>query len=179
MGPDSLYFWRLVQDSPAGRAIFFGMDMPISEIKQKIQHVLKPILERRGAFLVDLQIRNERGQRLVQVFTDTDEGIQIEDCAEISRELSPELEGGEILQGSYHLEVSSPGIDRPLRVLRQYHKNIGRRFTVRYKRANETGELKARLVSVQDDQLTFLPDGGEAVMLPFAQIIESKEELPW
>lgn len=151
----------------------------MSEIKQKIQNTLGPILERKGAFLVDLQIRNERGRRLVQIFVDTDQGIRIEDCAEISRELSPALDAGSVIPGTYQLEISSPGIDRPLFLLRQYNKNIGRRFRVRFRQAEGTGEMKAELVSVQDELLTFLPDGGEAVTLPFSQIIESIEELPW
>lgn len=151
----------------------------MSETKEKIQIIFEPILQRRGAYLVDVQLRSERGRRVVQVLVDTDAGIQIEECAQISRELSPELDALQVVQGSYQLEVSSPGIDKPLRLLRQYRKNVGRRFHVNYHEMDLRRELKATLVSVQDDQLSFLSDEGETVTLPFSQIIESKEVLPW
>ncbi len=149
------------------------------EIQQNIEGLVGPVLKRQEAFMVDLQVRNERGGKLIQVFVDTDRGITIEQCAEISRDLSREFDAQRIFEGNIQLEVSSPGIDRPLRLLRQYHKNIGRRFTVKYASNGEQKTISAMLVSVVDDQLTFQPKEGESLMLSFSQIIESKEELPW
>ena len=149
------------------------------EIKEKIKSLLAPVLSRHQAFLVDVVVRNERGGKLVQVFVDTDIGVRIEQCSEISRELAAEIESDNVIETSYRLEVSSPGIDKPLTLLRQYHKNVGRRFKVTFEKAGTRATIVALLSSVVEDVLTFAPDKGEPVTLRFPEIIESKEELPW
>jgi len=156
------------------------MKMRVHEITQKIKEVAGPALEVQGVFVVDIQLRLERKSVLVQVFADTDKGITIDECARVSRELRVVLETQRTLEGTdFRLEVSSPGMDRPLRFLRQYPKNVGRRFSVRFNTGPEPASMKAVLIGVEGNQLTFQPDGGEPISLPFEQIIESQEELPW
>ena len=159
--------------------LFFLNRSSMLEIKQKIEELAVPVIERRGAFLVDAQVRNERGGKMVQLFVDTDAGITIAQCAEISREVAKEFDTRRVFEGSYFLEVSSPGIDRPLRLLRQYHKNIGRRFKVRYSGEVEQKIISGKLIAVVGETVTLQPDSGEAVTVSFPHIIESKEELPW
>jgi ribosome maturation factor RimP len=151
----------------------------LPEIKRKIEDLAEPFLVSRGAFLVDVQVRIERGGKLVQLFVDTDKGITIEQCSEISRELLREFDAQRYLEGNYRLEVSSPGIDRPLKLLRQYSKNIGRSFRVKYSSQDGQKTASVKLLSVLDDVVTFQAENGEALTLPFPQIVESKEELPW
>lgn len=139
-----------------------------------------PLLERRNAFLVDLQVRVERRAILVQAFADTDAGITVQECADISRELRPLLEGrGLGGPAGLMLEISSPGADRPLKFLRQYRKNIGRTFRVRFTRGSDSQTVTGTLTAVEGATLTFQPENGEAISLPFETILESKEELPW
>ena len=108
-----------------------------------------------------------------------DLGIKVGECSEISRELGKVLDEAGFFERPYHLEVSSPGIDKPLRLLRQYHKNVGRRFKVAYRLEGKPATLIGKLESILDDRLTFSPENGEPLTLEFSQIIESKEELPW
>lgn len=155
--------------------------MNLQEIREKTRETLQPVLERRNAFLVDVQVRVERKSLLVQAFADTDEGITIQECADISREVRPLLEargfGGP--GGGLMLEVSSPGIDRPLKFLRQYRRNIGRTFRVRFTQGADSRTITGTLTAVEGEMLTFQPENGEAISLPFETILESKEELPW
>lgn len=153
--------------------------MSIEEIKRKIRDVAESVLKQHDAFFVDCQIRNERGARVIQLLVDTDTGITIDQCAKVSRALSAEMDTHPVFETSFHLEVSSPGIDRPLMLLRQYHKNVGRKFKVKYSTGTEPQTVAATLVSVVEDQLTFRTEKGERVSLSFDHIIESKEELPW
>jgi ribosome maturation factor RimP len=156
------------------------MKMRVQEISQKIKEVAESVLEREGGFVVDIQLRLERKSVLVQLFIDTDKGITIDTCARVSRELRSVLETQRTLEETdFRMEVSSPGIDRSLRLLRQYPKNIGRRFRVQFRTETEPGSLMAILTAVEGNQLTFQPDGGEPISLSFDQIIESQEELPW
>ena len=149
------------------------------EISEKLKSLLAPVLDQRKAFLIDVVVRNERGGKLVQVFVDTDIGVTIEQCSEISRELAGEIEQKNVIETSYRLEVSSPGIDKPLRLLRQYRKNIGRRFNVTFEKTGTRATIVGLLSSIVDDVLTFAPDKGEPVTIRFSEIVESKEELPW
>jgi ribosome maturation factor RimP len=149
------------------------------EINEKIGSLLAPILDQHLAYLIDVVVRNERGGKLVQVFLDTDIGVTIDQCAEISRKLASEIDSERVIETSYRLEVSSPGIDKPLKLLRQYHKNIGRRFKVTFDRAGTKSTVIGPLSSVEDDLLTFAPDKDTPVSMRFSEIIESKEELPW
>jgi ribosome maturation factor RimP len=151
----------------------------MQEIKEKIKSLLGPVLDRHQAFLVDVHVRNESGGRLVQVFLDTDIGVSIEQCAEISRELAGEIERESVIATSYRLEISSPGIDKPLTLLRQYYKNIGRRFKVTYEKSGTKATIVGPLSSIIVDVLTFTPETGEPVQVRFSEIVESKEELPW
>lgn len=64
--------------------------------------------------------------RSIEVFADSDEGIQIYQCAELSRFIEKNLDGSGLVPDNYVLEVSSPGMDNPLRVPRQYKRRIGR-----------------------------------------------------
>lgn len=151
----------------------------MTEIREKVEILLSTILEQHEAFLVEVSIRSERGGKLLQVFVDTDKGITIESCAQISRELVNDLERDGIIQGPYRLEVSSPGTDKPLRMLRQYKKNVGRRFKVIHQAPASQLVLVGTLEAVEAERLTFQTDAGAIVTLDFSKIIESKEELPW
>ncbi|MBI3586166.1 MAG: ribosome maturation factor RimP [Ignavibacteriales bacterium] len=151
----------------------------MSEIEEKITNLVQGLLEGKEIFLVNVAIRGERGSKIAQVYIDTDRGITIGECAEISRELRKAVDEADIFQGAYHLEVSSPGIDKPLRLLRQYHKNIGRPFEVTYREHEGSSSFIGKLTALTDDRLTFTPNKGEPKTIVFSQIIESKLQLPW
>jgi ribosome maturation factor RimP len=123
--------------------------------------------------------QRERGRRIIQAFIDTDDGITIAKCAEINRELGAELEALNAFTEPYELEISSPGIDKPLRLLRQYKKNLGRRFKVQYLQDNEHASFSGTLAAIEGERLTFTTKERNTISLEFSKIIESIEELPW
>ena len=81
-------------------------------------------------FLVDLTVTGVSGNQRVLVLIDGEAGLPIESCSLISRKLSNRIEEEDLIEGAFNLEVSSPGIDRPLSLPRQYKKNIGRKLKV-------------------------------------------------
>ncbi|MDD8016745.1 MAG: ribosome maturation factor RimP [Bacteroidota bacterium] len=97
-----------------------------SILAEKLHEIVSPIVERCNAFLVDIVVRGERSSKVVELYVDSDKGISLEECSLISRELSTSLDETNLIQGRYRLDVSSPGLNRPLKLLRQYQKNIGR-----------------------------------------------------
>jgi ribosome maturation factor RimP len=87
-------------------------------------------------FLVDLTVTGVSGNQRVLVLIDGEAGLPIESCSLISRKLSNRIEEEDLIDGAFNLEVSSPGIDRPLSLPRQYKKNIGRKLKVNFRRGN-------------------------------------------
>jgi ribosome maturation factor RimP len=149
------------------------------DLQHKIEELAAPFLHPIDAFIVDIQIVPSEQRRVVQLYIDTDTGITIGQCSELSRQLSAALEIQDVVPNSYILEVSSPGLKKPLRLLRQYKKNIGRQFQVRFKKDDGVGEILAKLAGVENEHLTFVTDKNENYTIPFNEIIESIEELPW
>ena len=118
--------------------------MNSSELQNKISAILTPELESRNWFLVDCKVNGGT----VQVFVDSDKGFTIENCATISRFLEGELDKEFNFSSSYSLEVSSPGMGKPLKVLRQYRKYAGRKVSVLL---NDGSRKEGRLVSSNDN----------------------------
>src|SRR4051794_4866178 len=96
----------------------------------KIEDIIQLTLQQHGAFLVDLQVRGDRNTKVIEIFVDTEEGINAERCALISREIAPVLEESGAFPGHYMIVVSSPGLDRPLKFLQQYRRNLGKMLKV-------------------------------------------------
>jgi ribosome maturation factor RimP len=149
------------------------------DLQQKIEEIAAPVIITIDAFLVDIQIVHRERQKVLQLFVDTDAGITIGQCTELNRKIGEALELQNIVPDSYVLEVSSPDITKPLKLLRQYRKNIGRQFRVRYRKDSSVVESIARLDGIEADTITFVTKNDETCKISFNEIIESIEELPW
>jgi ribosome maturation factor RimP len=99
--------------------------MMILEAEQ-LHHLFRPDISRAGCTLVEIKIKGNASRPLIQVFIDRDGGVTVDDCSRVSRILAAVLDThfSEIPQ--YRLEVSSPGLDRPLRTESDFKKNTGR-----------------------------------------------------
>lgn len=120
----------------------------MAEIKEKIEDLVRGYLKDDKVFLVDVQVAGGRHARKITILIDSDEGVSIDQCARLSRSLSEELDQMDLMEGNFFLDVSSPGLDQPLRLVRQYKKNIGRQVKVV---TNEGAEIKGKLKSVSDE----------------------------
>lgn len=94
-------------------------------------------------FIVDVKLSSRKGPKKLLVIVDGDEGVSIDDCAAISRRLSKALDDAGMLEDQYLLEVSTPGVDQPLTLERQYHKHIGRQLKVTSSGVNYEGLLES------------------------------------
>ena len=98
--------------------------------KEQITELLQPYLEDDRIFIVEVKTTEGKTRQNITILLDTDEGIKIEECASVSRRFAHFVETNELVAEAYNLEVSSPGIDQPLTLKRQYVKNIGRNLKV-------------------------------------------------
>lgn len=110
--------------------------------------VEEKISDRPELFLVEVKMLPNN--KLI-IHVDGDEGISIQDCAAISRHVGFHLEEENTIEKAYNLEVSSPGVGEPLKLQRQYLKNVGRELSVKL----NGGEIKeGKLLSVEDQGIT-------------------------
>lgn len=144
-------------------------------------------------FLVELLFRNVNGTDYLEIYVDTDSGVTIDACARLSRKLSEEVEVQpelqDLLPNRFRLDVSSPGLSRPLKLERQYRKNIGRLLRVKYKDSNDVYHVvKGRLVHLSEHapiELTLQRVSekkgknteAERLMLPLSQLVEATVEV--
>ncbi|MCS7229375.1 MAG: ribosome maturation factor RimP [Candidatus Kryptonium sp.] len=154
--------------------------MNIEEIKSKLHEIITPIVESSGAYLVDINLKGVGKKLTVEVLVDTDDGITIKKCEEISRKISDALDFHDLIPGSYRLEVSSPGVGNPFKVKRQYFTNIGRFLRVKYidETTGQVREVLGKLTTAGDETIELLIEGN-LIVLKYGQIIESKTEIVW
>jgi ribosome maturation factor RimP len=139
-----------------------------------IKELAKPIVEQEDMFLVDVEFKNAKVQE-VWVLADSEKGgVDLDACARVSRELSFILEEKDIFNKAYRLNVSSPGLSRPLSDKRQYPKNEGRTVKVKYKSDEEYLTVEGVLQSVNDSQIEVKPEDDKLVVIPFDNIVETK-----
>lgn len=141
--------------------------------KTEIWNLCEKVITENNYLLIDLVIRGNERQQILEVFVDGRESVTTDKCAEVSRILEAELENTDLLKPNYRLDVSSPGIDRPFKFFEQYHKNIGRKFKVSYKSGEENNNLEAKLVSAENDKLIF-ESGKEQIQIDFNNIIKAQ-----
>jgi ribosome maturation factor RimP len=149
------------------------------DLQRKIEEIAAPFLKESDAFIVDIHIGSVEHRKVVQLFVDTDSGITVGQCTDLNRRIGEALELQNVFQSSYVLEVSSPDITKPLKLLRQYRKNTGRQFRIRYRRDGETKEFIGKLEGVEGENLTFIINKEEPFKVSFQEIVESLEVLPW
>ena len=117
------------------------------DLKDKIVSLAESNLEE-SHFLVDVVISAKRGPKKVLILLDGDHGVTIDHCARLSRILGQFLDEEELIDDKYMLEVSSPGVDYPITLDRQYRKNIGRNIKVSLK---DGTEAKGKLMKVNEN----------------------------
>ncbi|MDX6198171.1 MAG: ribosome maturation factor RimP [Actinomycetota bacterium] len=148
------------------------MTTPRAGSAARLSEVLRPVVEKTGADLEDVDVSKAGKRSVVRVVVDRDGGVSMDDVADVSRAVSDaldaldELEPG-VLGPSYVLEVTSPGVDRPLTLPRHWRRNVSRLVTVvRREGPNVTG----RIAAADDDELVLDVDGVEC-RLPLADVV--------
>lgn len=142
----------------------------MTQTLQTIEEIAVPIIEGHGAFLTELVLRGELRSKVLEVYVDTDDGITIDICTAISRELSEALDAQEVIMGAYRLDVSSPDLARPIRVLRQYTKNTGRLLSVTYTADGAAQSVEGTAEGATASELTLRTAAGVLTTIPMTAI---------
>lgn len=148
------------------------------KIVEGVTELVAPILATSGAFL-DRIVYGEHGrQGLLQVFMDKEGGVSIEDCADVSRQLSAALDLHETISLPYTLEVSSPGLTRPLKEARDYDRYRGRLAALHLRKAVAGKRaLVGVLGGVDGEDVLVTARDGAAVRVPLESIAKARLEI--
>lgn len=122
-----------------------------TEILTKIEEIVSA----QGFLLVDAVLRGDSHLRIIELYIDGEKAVTADDCTNVSRAVHDVIETENLIDANYRLDVSSPGVDRPLKFLAQYGKHINRKFEVSYLENGETKKLSAKLLKVEGDILYF------------------------
>lgn len=138
--------------------------------QSEIECIITPILENHDAFLVDFVQKRRHGDRIIEFYVDSDEGITVQKCTQISRDISVALSKVEDFYSNYTLVVSSPGLDRPLKFFRQYPRNIGRKLSVQYQSDKNVEKIVGELICANDGRITLRLTNGDECLINFDSI---------
>jgi ribosome maturation factor RimP len=151
------------------------------DIEESLFQLLEPVLREYGYELVLVEIAGLPSRRNIRVFVDREGGINVEDCARATRIIDPLIESRSVFPGSYVLEVSSPGLDRPLFKETDYERFTGRKVRIRLRRPienrrNFTGILRG----LKDKKLILVElEEGIQVELPLEEIQKANLVFEW
>ena len=144
-----------------------------------IQALVEPILAERGIELVELTCRPQGRQHVVRLLVDRVGGVTIAQCAHINQQIGNALEAANLIEGSYTVEVSSPGLDRPLTTKRDFERALGEDLQVGV--ADPEGRVRSvsgMLLAVQHEAVVLKTPQGN-VTVPFTEIRSAKKAIRW
>ncbi len=148
------------------------------ELKKKVMELAKEAADIAGVWVDDLEILGHAGSLTVRVIIDSEKGITIDDCERVSRQLDALLDIEDPIEGSYNLEVSSPGLDRPLRRIEDFERFKGRLARViTSERIDEQTFFIGRIEAVEEGNIIVLKQSKKTVRIPYNIITKARLEI--
>lgn len=147
-------------------------------ILNRVRELIQPLLAGRGAELVELTAHPGGGRLTLRCLVDTARGITLEELSGLNRSIGAVLDEHDVIPDRYLLEVSSPGLDRPLKMQTDFERVIGRRV-----RVMTTVPIAARqehhgeVLSAGEESVMLRLDSGEKLQIPLSQIMRAVQEI--
>ena len=137
----------------------------MATLEQKLQDLLQGSVEDLGCELWGIECQRVGRYLTVRLFIDKEGGVTVEDCADVSRQVSAVLDVEDPIADKYNLEVSSPGLDRPLFTFAQYTRYIGQEIVVHLRiPVADRRKWQGELAKIENDMITLIVDKQEQVL---------------
>lgn len=146
-------------------------------IKKQAMELLEPIVEQEGYELVDLVYRRERSGWVLRLYIDQPGGVTIDDCVKISGRAGDVLEVKDIIPSAYNLEVSSPGLDRPLKTEKDFLRAVNKRVKVQTREPIEGKSTLNGIVIACDSEVVALDCNGIHLRVPLQQVARAQYDI--
>ena len=148
-----------------------------NSVIENILHMAESLLVGKNMELVDLEFRKEGVGKVLRLFIDKTDGVTVEDCANISRELSTLMDVNETIEEKYVLEVSSPGLRRPLKKIDDFKKFKGKLVLIKTKEPIENRKVFKGYLKDTNDEGIEMDIDGLLYSLSFQQIHKANLEI--
>ena len=140
---------------------------------EKLTALVEPIVADLQLELVELQFRQEQHGWVIRITIYAEDGITIEHCKGVSKEVSYLLDVEDFITQKYYLEVSSPGLDRPLTTPRDFERNIDRQVSVTLLDGDDVISVSGVIVKVDDEDITLMNDA-EEIAFHYTEVKKAK-----
>lgn len=138
----------------------------MATLEQNLQEMLQDAVEDLGCELWGIECHRVGRFMTVRLFIDKDDGVTVDDCADVSRQVSAILDVEDPIADKYNLEVSSPGLDRPLFTLLQFERYIGQDIAVHLRiPVMERRKWQGKLERIEKDMITLIVDNQEQILV--------------
>ena len=147
--------------------------------ENKIEEHIKKICNDLGFMFIEASIHGHKNKQNIKVIADTKKGITLEECQKLSREISDIIFRKDLVYNDYRLDVSSPGLDKPLQHDYEYKRNIGRDLIINFEDENKNLKEVAGELVEYNKQGIVLKIKNELISLNFENIKKAKIKLKW
>lgn len=162
----------------AGEPIFYyprEVDfMNINSLITEVDALVTPVVESLGYDLIELEYLTDQGRWILRLYIDGEAGITLEDCEKVSRSVSAVLDVEDIIPGHFNLEVSSPGVERPVRRLKDFEKYVG--SVVKIKTHNKISEQRnfTGVIKGISEGAVHISENGRDIKIPIEEISKAR-----
>jgi ribosome maturation factor RimP len=146
-------------------------------VAKRVGAVALPVLEEMGLELVEVQYRREQSGWVLRLIIDKQDGISLEDCAAVSREISQLLDIEDFVDQAYNLEVSSPGLNRPLKSMADFECFTGRKAKIKTIEPIAGEHVFIGRIKKTEGETIILEIGRKEVIMPFSQVARARLEI--
>jgi ribosome maturation factor RimP len=153
-----------------------------TDVAKQVECIARPLVSSHGMELVEIEYQREGRTMVLRLYIDREGGVSLDDCAAVSRELSAVLDVEETVPGKYILEVSSPGLNRPLKTREDYARYKGRLVKIKTNGPlqDEQGNLRrtflGELEGIEDDFVCLHLREGQKARIPFDRVAKANLE---
>jgi ribosome maturation factor RimP len=144
---------------------------------ERVEAVALPVFEESGLELVDIQYRREQNGWILRLIIDKQDGLNLNDCAAVSREISQLLDIESFIDQAYNLEVTSPGLDRPLKSIAEFERFVGRKAKIKTIDPIAGEHVFIGKINRTEGESIVLEVGTKEVTILFSQVAKAKLEV--
>ena len=150
------------------------------KIGETLQHQLEELVADCGLELLAIEQTGQGPRMVLRLVVDGPQGVRLDQCTDVSRQVSALLDVESPIEHAYNLEVSSPGLDRKLYRLEDYERFEGQSVKIRMKPSyRDQRVVLGRLLGVQGETVKVSAEGGHTLELPLSEVFEARLEVDW
>ena len=155
------------------------MQLDIDQISEKILELVQPVTDSFGIEIVDIELVGGRGRSILRILIEKPGHVTIDDCAQVNREVSDLLDIEDLIPSRYTLEVSSPGLDRPFKTVRDYERAYGQPVKIITSRVVDGSNVHTGRLDRCENAVVTLDSKDGRIRIPLESIQKAQLELIW